>query len=82
MLTGEVSSAISRFFAASPGFAHRIQSGSGIAFAVMSKLALPSPFPLIGRRLDATAHRMLQPPGSFPVDFSMPKGEPALIAAD
>ena len=48
----------------------------------MSKLALPSPFPLIGRRLDATAHRMLQPPGSFPVDFSRPGGEPALAAAD
>jgi uncharacterized protein (DUF2236 family) len=48
----------------------------------MSKLALPSPFPLIGRRLDATAHRMLQPPGSFPVDFGAPKGEPALVAAD
>ncbi len=48
----------------------------------MSKLALPSPFPLIGRRLDATAHRMLRPPGSFPVDFSQPRGEPALVAAD
>lgn len=48
----------------------------------MSKLVLPSPFPLIGRRLDATAHRMLQPPGSFPVDFSKPKGEPALVPAD
>jgi len=48
----------------------------------MSKLALPSPLPLIGRRLDATAHRMLQPPGSFPVDFREPAGEPALTAAD
>ncbi len=47
----------------------------------MSKLALPSPFPLIGRRIDATAHRMLQPPGSFPVDFAEPKGEPALAPA-
>lgn len=47
----------------------------------MSRLALPSPFPLIGRRLDATAHRMLQPPGSFPVDFAEPKGEPALASA-
>jgi uncharacterized protein (DUF2236 family) len=48
----------------------------------MSKLALPSPFPLIGRRLDATAHRMLQPPGSFPVDFGEPKREPALVPAE
>jgi len=48
----------------------------------MPRLALPSPFPLIGRRLDATAHRMLQPPGSFPVDFTEPKGEPALAAPD
>jgi len=48
----------------------------------MSKLALPSPFPLIGRRLDATALRLVQPPGAFPVDFSEPKGEPALASAD
>jgi uncharacterized protein (DUF2236 family) len=48
----------------------------------MSKLALPSPFPLIGRRIDATAHRLLQPPGSFPVDFAEPEGEPALAPAD
>ena len=48
----------------------------------MSKLALHSPFPLIGRRLDATAHRMLQPPGSVPVDFSQPTGEPALVPAE
>ncbi len=47
----------------------------------MSKLALPSPFPLLGRRLDATAHRMLQPHGSFPVDFAQPTGEPALVPA-
>jgi uncharacterized protein (DUF2236 family) len=44
----------------------------------MSALALPSP---IQRRVERAAGDLLRAPG-FDIDFSRPKGEPALVAAD
>lgn len=42
-------------------------------------LATALPF---GQRLDDAAREMIQPPGRTPIDFSQPRGEPALVPAD
>ncbi len=48
-------------------------------FASAGAIALPGP---LQRRLDATADALISPPGGPAVDFSRPKGEPALISPD
>lgn len=42
-------------------------------------LATALPF---GRRMDAAARAMIQPPGRPAIDFSQPRGEPALVSPD
>ena len=44
-----------------------------------SALLLPPPFQ---RRIDAAARALLQPPGGAVVDFTQPRGEPALVSPD
>lgn len=48
-------------------------------FGSASAIALPGP---LQRRLDATADAFISPPGGPAVDFSKPRGEPALVGHD